>query len=258
MKKTLLALTIFLIAFSGSFAQQKKAESAAKPTGKSVSVVAEPIADTIPVEIKVYQTALLFADYEVAKNALFTLISKYPQRIDYLDSLARVYFSMGAYPQSNAAANIVLAKQPENLALMELSAICLNAMKNDKESLAMYEKLYGKTNSIYHLYQIAILQYQLKRYGECVASIDSLLKNQNALTQKIQISSDEQNAQEVPLAAAAHNLRGVMEKDLTQADKAKVDFEAALKIFPDFTLAKNNLEMMSTPEKGKEKSEKKN
>ncbi len=253
MKKSILILAALLIAFSSSFSQQKKTESAAKPADKPVSSTAEPVTDTMPVEIKVYHTALLFADYDVAKNALFSLISKYPQRLDYLDSLARVYFSMGAYPQSNAAANIVLAKQPENLQLMELSAICLNAMKNDKEALALYEKLYGKTNSMYHLYQIAILQYQLKRYGECTTSIDNLLKSQDALTQKIQISSDEQNAQEVPLAAAAHNLRGVMEKDLAQPDKAKADFEAAIKIFPDFTLAKNNLEMMTKPASTEEK-----
>ena len=49
-----------------------------------------------------------------------------------------------------------------------------------------------------------------------------------------------------------------MEKDLKENDKAKADFEAALKIYPDFQLAKNNLELMNKPaadskEKGKKK-----
>lgn len=256
MKKYTICAAIILFASAVTFAQDKKPE-AADQKAKKDTVKAAPAEDTLPLELKVYANAILFADYDVAKNALFTLITKYPQRIDFLDSLARVYFSMGAYPQCNAAANVVLAKQPDNLPLMELSAVCQNAMKNQKEALALYEKLYSKTNSLYHLYQIAVLQYQLQRYGECSSSIDSMLVNKDAMTQKIQLSYDEQSSQEVPFAAAAYNLRGVMEKDLSQKEKAKADFEAAIKIFPEFMLAKNNLELMNKPEEEKEKEKKK-
>lgn len=240
------------------FSQSKKSEPVKAKT-EQVVIQAQPVEDSIPDELKVYHLAISFADYEVAKNSMFTLIAKYPARVDYLDSLARIYFAMGAYPQALAAADFVLKSQPDNQQILELSAICQNAMKNEKEALSTYEKLYGKTNSVYHLYQIAVLQYSLQRTGECSKSIETIIADKDAVTEKIRISYDEQNAQNVPLAAAAYNLRGVLSRDLKENEKAKADFNEALKIFPEFQLAKNNLEMMNKPAEGpgKEKEKKK-
>lgn len=260
MKKYLLSFLAIMMLCSLSFGQEKKTETARQ---KNVEITLKPeqVKDSLPLEVKIYTNALLFADYEVAKYAMYNLITKYPERTDYMDSLSRIYFSMGAYPQSLAAANIVLAKQPDNLQLLELTAICQNALKNSKEALSLYEKLYEKTKNIYHLYQVAVLQYSLQRYGECSGSIDKILADKEAANEKIQLSYDEQTSQAVPLNAAAYNLRGVMGKDLAQKDKAKADFEAALKIYPEFMLAKNNLEMITKPAEpqntGKEKEKKK-
>lgn len=257
MKKCLLLLVVIASGQAVCFSQAKKAEPVKAKT-EEVAVQVQPVKDTLPDELKVYHLAISFSDYEVAKNSMFSLIAKYPSRIDYLDSLARIYFAMGAYPQALGAADIVLKSQPDNQQILELSAICQNAMKNEKEALSIYEKLYGKTNSVYHLYQIAVLQYSLQRNGECSKSIETILADKNAMTEKIQISYDEQNAQSVPLAAAAYNLRGVLSRNLKENEKAKSDFNEALKIFPEFQLAKNNLEMMNkTAEDTKEKGKKK-
>lgn len=228
------------------FAQNKKSEPV-KPKTEAVPMQALPVKDTIPDEIKTYRLALSFADYEVAKNSMFSLIAKNPNRIDYLDSLSRLYFSMNAYPQALAAAGFVLKSQPDNQQMLELSAICQSAMKNEKEALSTYEKLYAKTKSVYHLYQIAVLQYSLQRTGECSTSIETILADKDAATQKIQISYDEQNAQNVPLNAAAYNLKGVVAKDAKDIEKAKSNFNEALKIYPEFQLAKNNIELMNKP-----------
>ena len=253
-------ILLMVIAWSNGvcFSQVKKTEPV-KPSNEGIAGQVQPVKDSIPDELKIYHLAISFADYEVAKNAMFSLLAKNPTRIDYLDSIARIYFAMGAYPQALAASGFVLKSQPDNQQMMELSAICNNAMKNEKEALETYEKLYAKTKSVYHLYQIAVLQYSLQRNGECSKNIETILADKNALTEKIQISYDEQNAQSVPLAAAAYNLRGVLSRDLKENDKSKADFNEALKIYPEFQLAKNNLEMMSKPadsgekDKGKKK-----
>src|SRR5260221_12692300 len=49
--------------------------------------------------LQIYNKALSFGDYEVAKNALYRLMVSNPDRIDYLDSLVTLYFSIGAMPQ---------------------------------------------------------------------------------------------------------------------------------------------------------------
>lgn len=242
MKKTSLVFTLFLVS-ALCFGQNKK--PGAVPTAKPEVINSEK--DTIPLELKVYRNAILFGDFEVARGAIFGLLSKYPARIDYLDTLARIYFSTGAYSQALLAATIYLEKDPENTALMELCAICQGSLNNQKESLDLYEKLYKKTKSIFHAYQIGVLQFTLKRFGECEVTVNSVINDPTASKEKIRINTDQQNSQEVTLSAASLNLRGVLQKELNKNDKAKEDFEAAIKLDPEFVLAKNNLEAMKAP-----------
>lgn len=226
---------------------------------KPVTAITQPAVlerDTVPMEVKMYKNAMLFGDYEVARNAVFALLTQFPNRIDYLDTLARIYFSTGAYSQALLASKIYLERDPQSVQMMELSAICEGAINNNKESLDMYEKLYAKTKSIYHAYQIAVLQYSLKRFGECETTVATVINDPQASKEKININIDQQKSQEVPLIAAAFNLRGVLLKELSKPDLAKQDFEAALKLAPDFALAKNNLEAMKAPA-DKEKDKKK-
>src|SRR6266536_2762030 len=105
MKKLIILLTIIFYGTLG-LAQNKKPEPVKMKTDEA-SLPEKTVKDSVPLEYSIYHTALLFADYEVAKSAIFSLIAKYPQHIDYVDSLARIYFSMNAYPQCVAAANFV-------------------------------------------------------------------------------------------------------------------------------------------------------
>lgn len=243
--KKLQFLSLFFIISFYTMGQAKKPASATAV--KTPSAEHAAIKDTTPVELKIYKNAILFGDFEVARTAVFGLLSKSPDRIDYLDTLARLYFSTGAYSQALLASSIYLEREPNNIALMELSAICHGSLNNNKESLEMYEKLYSKTKNIYHAYQIAVLQYSLKRFGECETTINQVINDPEVSKEKIRINTDQQNSQEVPLSAAALNLRGVLHKELNKPDKAKEDFEASIKAFPEFILAKNNLEAMKTP-----------
>lgn len=251
MKKTCFTFALlFLIQFA--FGQAKKSSPVPPPPATATSD-----RDSIPLEIKIYRSAILFGDYEVARNAIFSLITKYPAKIEYLDTLARIYFSTGAYSQALLAANIYLERDPQSIQMMELCAISQGALNNNKESLEMYERLHAKTKSIFHAYQIAVLQYSLKRLGECEATVNGVINDPQAAKEKININVDQQTSQEVPLAAAALNLRGVLQKELNKTDKAKQDFEASLKLFPEFELAKNNLNAMNNPAPADKEKEKK-
>ncbi|MCS7086074.1 MAG: tetratricopeptide repeat protein, partial [Bacteroidia bacterium] len=55
--------------------------------------------------------------------------------------------------------------------------------------------------------------------------------------------------QEVKFKAAALNVKGVLYKDKGDKASAKKFFEEALKIEPEFELAKNNLEELNKEEK---------
>ncbi|MEO8150128.1 MAG: tetratricopeptide repeat protein [Bacteroidia bacterium] len=250
----LLFILLSIAALSNAQVKSQPAKTSSKATDAPPTAM---VKDTIPEEVKIYNRAMLFGDYLVAKNALFGLITKNPDRLDYIDSLARIYFALGAYPQSLLAAKIVLDKTPANLEMLELSAISQDALGNKKEALEAYEKLYPQTKNLNHAYQIAVLQFSLQRYGECNTTTEKILADGEAAKQKISINVDQNSSQQVPLTAAVHNLRGVMLKEMSQPDKAKTEFEAAVKEAPDFTLAKNNLEMMNKPEEPAKEEKKK-
>lgn len=241
MKKIFCLGVVFVLAGACYAQQQPKA-------GVTVS-------DSVPYYARLYQNAMIFGDYLVAKDAMFNMLTINPTRIDYIDSLARLYYALGSMQQSLLSAKLVLEKQPDNADMNELSAICYDALGSKKEALDTYESLYKKSKSIYHLYQIAILQFTLQRWGECTASCETVLKDPAAAEKKVTIAYDQNSSQEVPMTAAIHNLRGVMYKELKEEAKAKLEFEEALKIFADFALAKSNLEIMNKTEADtKEKS----
>jgi tetratricopeptide (TPR) repeat protein len=124
--------------------------------------------------------------------------------------------------------------------MLEMAAISKQSLGALKEALADYESLYKQKPDLYSLYQIATLQYQLKRYGESVISCDQIIANPES--EKLEASiSMKGGSQKVPLRAAAHNVKGIIAMDLNQPEVAKLQFETALKLFPDFALAQGNL-----------------
>lgn len=241
-KKTILLSALAMMIVACSYSQ------GAKPA---------PATDSIPYHVKLYQNAMVFGDLMVAKEAMFNLITQNPGRIDYIDSLARLYYSLGSTQQALLSARIVLEKQADNEAMLEITGICYDALGSKKEALDAYEKLYAKSKNVSSLYQIAVLQYSLQRVGECTTTCDNILKDPSAATSKITISYDQYNGQDVPISAAIQNLKGVMAKDAKDDAKATTYFEEALKVFPEFELAKNNLEFIKNPPKEEEPKDKK-
>lgn len=201
---------------------------------------------------KVYELAIKYTDMAAAVNAVYYILAQNPDDMAWKDTLAGLYFSMQAFPQALQLSAEVLAKQPDNRRMLELQAIAFQAVGDAKSSLEMYEKLHKLTRSLYHLYQIAVLQYSLKRVGECETSLEQIISAPEAQTETISITAGT-NArpirQEVKLKAAALNVKGVLVKDKGDKAGAKKLFDEALKIEPEFELAKNNIDELAKDDK---------
>jgi tetratricopeptide (TPR) repeat protein len=100
---------------------------------------------------------------------------------------------------------------------------------------------------------MATEQYQLKRYGECVASLDQIIASPESEKQKVNIRV-QGGGQEVIMKAAAYNVRGICASDMGQKDAARENFSKALEIAPDFALAKGNLEALDKKDDDKSKT----
>ena len=83
--------------------------------------------------------------------------------------------------------------------------------------------------------------------------IDIIINDPLALKETIGIGSDD-GRQNVPLKAAALNLRGIILTEINMKDKSKEALEAALKVYPEFALAKKNLDALNTDQEKTDKS----
>ncbi len=207
------------------------------------------------IQEQIYKKSVKYGDLGVAKNALFTMLALKPENTFLKDTLAILYFQSQAYVQSILVTNEILDKDPSKISALEIKAVSESALGYSKEALDDYEKLYAKTKNVYHLYQVASLQYQLKRVGECELSIGKILADPKANEQKVAMTIGQRGQQqEVVLKAAAINMKGVLYKELGKLDMAKVQFEEALKIQADFVLAKGNLQALTQAETPKEEA----
>lgn len=192
---------------------------------------------------KVYQTAISYGDYLAAGDAIYNEWAINPaDSLSYKDTLANLYFIRGQFIQTIVLGKDILNKKPDDLRLMELVAASDQNVNNLKEALDYYQKIYGKTHDLFHLYQIATIQFGLARVGECQQTIDQIVADTGSTHQKIQITVGQGQTQNVPYKAAALNIRGVILKGLNNNTDAKKAFQDALNVDADFVLAKNNLQ----------------
>jgi tetratricopeptide (TPR) repeat protein len=202
-------------------------------------------------QMKVYSSALKYYDLNVAISALYNAMALKPDRKDLRDSLALLYFAGERYGQAYTLGEEILKDNPKRNDILEMVAVSKQSLGLLKDALADYEKLYGADNKqIFYLYQIATLQYQLKRYGECVASLDQIIANEASAKQNVNIRNSNNTSQAVPMKAAALNVKGIVAMDLSQDANAKDLFNQALTLFPDFALAKANLASLAQKSTG--------
>lgn len=200
--------------------------------------------DAFETQNKVYKLALKNYDLQAATIALYNMAALKPERADIQDSLALLYFAGERYAQAYLIGEEILRGNPARKDMLELVAVAKQNLGLIKESLADYEKLYTAEKSLYYLYQMATLQYQLKRYGECVASIDQIIANPESEKQKVNIRV-QNGSQDIPMKAAALNVKGICAIELSQDAAAIDNFNKALAIAPEFVLAKGNLESVT-------------
>jgi tetratricopeptide (TPR) repeat protein len=200
-----------------------------------------PLKDTsiYNLERSVYKNALKYSDLTVAKDAVYKMMAINPSDKSLRDTLLYLYFSGGSFGQCVLLSRELLAENPSRSNILEVKAVSEQNLGLVKEALESYEKLYATSKNLFHLYQVSVLQYQLKRYGECNNNIETILKDEKSMAEKVSINVG-QASQEVSLKAAALNIRGVMLLEGKRDEEAKKCFEEALKIQPDFDLAKNN------------------
>lgn len=229
MKKTTLFLSCLFLIFglaSHSFAQQADESEAYKA------------------QLKVYQSALKYSDMAVAKNALYNMMALAPSNASLLDSLAYLYFDYQQYASSLLVSRDILARNPNNLPALEISAISYESLGVYQQALSAYESLYLKIDNPYTLYKISTLQFDLGRHTESKTSIDILLKNTEVDSLNITLNEQNNQQQQIPMRAVLLTIQGLNNIELNDKEAARQNFRDALELAPDYAMAKESLEKL--------------
>jgi tetratricopeptide (TPR) repeat protein len=199
--------------------------------------------------MKVYNQALTYNDANAAINALHNYIAS-SNSIAYKDTLSILYFNVKSYYSSLLLSEEVYKAVPENMDAMARAAECYDELGDPKTAIGLYEKVVPKTKNPYHIYKLAICQYQLKRTVEAEASARAALADTSSKRIGVIFTMADGSQQTVSVDAASANLLGVLKMDAKNFAGAKADFQQALKLFPDFAGAKGNLDVCEKNLKG--------
>ena len=200
----------------------------------------------------VYNQALVYNDVNAAINALHGYIAT-DNNMHYKDTLSMLYFNTKAYYSSLLLAEEVYKAIPANVDAMARSAECYDELGDPKTATGLFEQVVPKTKNPYHIYKLAVCQYELKRTAECEASALTVLADTTSKRIGVNFNMADGSRQFVPVNAAAANLMGVLKMDAKNFTGAKADFQRALTLFPQFAGAKGNLEACERNMKGSTK-----
>ena len=196
--------------------------------------------DLLNIEKSVYKNALKNYDIEVAKNAVYRILELEGEQSTYLDTLAYIYFKQQNYLSCLQVSNKIL-KQKEKKDILEFKAVSLEKLNDIKSAIDVYEKIYAINKDVVSAYKLAQLQQQLKRVAEAFTTLKS---GENLkFPEKLSITfptAKKGQAQNVPFKAAYYNLMALTAYDLHNYDMAIKYYDEALKVYPDFFLAKQN------------------
>ncbi len=199
-------------------------------------------AEALRLEKQVVEMAKRVGDPAVVKQGFYRIVAIEGENSTYKDSLAYVYFSARQYGPSFLMADEVIKRDPDHLEMMEIKAASLESLGAIDKSAEAYDQLFARSNNNFHGYNLAKLQFSLKKYEEAYKTIQEVEKLNDTGKYKITFSINANHVQQVELLAAIPYLKGLIEEELQKKPEAKVSYEKALKIQPDFVFAKERLE----------------
>lgn len=199
--------------------------------------------------LKVYNQGLLYNDANTAISALHGYLA-IDSIVSYKDTLSMLYFGTKNYYSALLLSEEVYKAAPANADAMARAAECYDQLGDPKTSVGLYEQVIPKTKNPYHVYKMAVGQYQLKRTMECELSARTAMADTTSKKIGVGFTNGDGSQQAVPVYAASANLLGVLQMDAMNYAGAKTFFAEALKAFPQFEGAKQNLDACETKLKG--------
>lgn len=201
--------------------------------------------------LQVYRRAIQYDDMPSAAYALTNYLMIGGQA-HFKDTLAVIYYRSGNPNGAYKLAKEIHEGDPKNVTALSLLADISGRAGDTKTSLDWYEKLCVLAPQPFNVYQMATRQFILERIGECRASLNKVVADSvNARKESVSLEIGSGQNENVPVLAAAYNMLGALAYRDKKTEEAKRYYELAVKEFPDFVIARQNLEGLKPKPAGK-------
>ena len=191
-----------------------------------------------------YEQSLKYDDLPLAIISLNNVLVEMPagpETMKYKDTLSILYFNNKMYLPSFLLANEVYKADTMNYAALGRMGECYQINNDFKSAADAFEKAAPALKNPFYYYQLAICQYNLKKPDDCLANADKVAADTNSKNYSVVFNMPNNYSQQVPLKAAALNLKAVLFMDVAKYVKAKEYLQQALAMFPNFEGAKQNV-----------------
>lgn len=190
--------------------------------------------------VKVYENALNMGDVDVAINACYQIIANDSNQNNYYDSLLALYLNTRNEGSTFLAARNSLKYRPNNFKITLVAAEYAKKLGMADTAINYYQRTYTLDKKLEYIYNIAQVQYNMGNDAGAEKSADQIISDPNSEKETIMLSLDKNNPQQIPLKAAALNIKGTIFIGMGSKEIALRYFNDALAIAPDFIIAKNN------------------
>ena len=199
-----------------------------------------------------YEQAIKYRDLGLGINSLNNVIAETPGNLKmaYKDTLSMLYFSSKAYLSSLLLAQEVYKADPSNINALARTGDCYQASADYKNAADAFETVAPALKSPFYYYQLAVCQYSLKKLTESQLNADKALADTNSNHIPVIFTMPNGSEQQVPVSAAALNLKAVILMDDKKYEQAKQVLQNVLKIYPGFEGAQQNVLTCNKNSKG--------
>ncbi|MGB1317216.1 MAG: tetratricopeptide repeat protein [Flavobacteriales bacterium] len=183
-------------------------------------------------------------DYLTSISVMNQIITLDSLNLDYHDTLAVLYYNTKMYTPAIVSAESVLRKK-ESQKMTALLIKCYEAI-GDFESVAGHYKLKVEKNpdDLAAYYEFGLSSFYANQFKSSLSIMNHVLKMPMANSSTVKISTGR-IVEKVPYNAAALNVIGLSLLSLGDTTSAKRAFSEALKVYPYFELADENLKILN-------------
>ena len=193
-------------------------------------------------QIFIYGAAKKYNDKMMQITTLYNLLSYNPNNSTILDSIALAYFEGQQYVSAALVSIDAVSLNPKDELGAEIAALSFEQIGAPESALKYYETLYLLRTDIMILYQVAFLQYRLKRLNEAFTNVDIIIADTSSNEVQIIFPKNAESEQKVALKIAAKRLKAMIFELKGNIVEAKKIYEDILSSSPDFDLVRKQLE----------------